>query len=163
METGILTDKEMLIKAQNLLKLNQMELGVYAGVGKRTVNTWMTGERVVPSHVAELVYRIAKADLESLEQEFPTSGMFRWALISSDGYDEFTSVRGSRTDAIREAETTWNNMTENERKRKKTFMVALIHVCINAGNVYEGRFSRYADEYGTVDNDVYDIAKDYLR
>ena len=88
--------KEMLQEAQDLLGLNQKELGVYIGVSTRTINSWMTGERECPMHVAELTLRVATEDARKCDNDEPTSGMFRWAVIDElrDG-DEFLTVCGS--------------------------------------------------------------------
>lgn len=155
--------KEMLKKAQEMLGLTQKELGVYIGVSTRTVNSWMTGERTCPDHVAEMAARLTEVDAKALEEGEPTTGMMRWAVISSDGGDEFLTVCGSKADALREAETGWNHMTQREKEKAERFEVGLIHVCLAEDHASESRFSSFTRDDGTIDADVYECAKDYLQ
>ena len=154
---------EMLEKVQDLLQINQKELGVYIGVSTRTVNSWMTGERSCPDHVAEMALRLAKADTRAIENAEPTTTMKRWAVISNDGTDEFLTVCGSKADAIREAEIQWSHTTEAERAKCEIFVVGLINVQIIEKRQHSGRFGWAEDESWEIDSTVYEIAKDYLE
>ena len=152
---------EMLKEAQELLNLNQKELGTYIGVSTRTVNSWMTGERTCPDHVAEMALRLARIDAKALEEDEPTTAMMRWAVIDSYGIDEYLTVCGSKADALREAENDWNHLTAAEKANRERFLVGLINVqiCEKAG--FGGRFE-YANIEGRIDGDVYECAKDRL-
>ena len=157
----MMTNLEMLKAAQEILDLNQKELGVYIGVSWRTVNNWFTGARQVPAYVAEMALRLAEVEAEALDAGDPApTGMYRWAVISSYGTDEFLTVCGSKADALREAETQWSHMTEAEKTKAERFEVGLIHVQICDGN--DGRFC-YFDNNGEIDGDVHELAKDYLQ
>lgn len=153
--------KEMLQEAQDLLGLNQKELGVYIGVSTRTINSWMTGERECPMHVAELTLRVATEDARKCNNDEPTSGMFRWAVIDElrDG-DEFLTVCGSKADAIREAENDWNHLTTKEKEKRARFQVGLVHV--NYIDCDDGTRFSYFDTGKVIDGDVYDVAKSWL-
>ena len=150
----------MLLEAKNLLNLNQKELGVYCGVSARTVNTWMTGEKTCRDYVAEMVLRLAKVDSKALEYGEPTTNMMRWALISSYGSDEWLTVCGSKTDALRLADEEWKHMTESERQREEKFLVGLVNVQLNDGLECDSRFT-YSEIEGRIDSDIYEILKDY--
>ena len=149
--------KERLQEAQDLLRLNQKELGVYIGVSTRTINSWMTGERECPAYVAELALRAATAD----KAIFPATGMMRWAVIQQNRSGEFLTVCGSKADALREGERLWAHLTQKERKEIERFEVSLIHVSI-LDREYDGtRFGYYENESGAIDGDTYETAKDW--
>lgn len=158
------TNKEMLEEAQRLLGLNQKELGIFAGVSARCVNAWMTGERAVPSHVAEMINRLAHADHDALEDVRPTTAMLRWAVITARGIDEWMTVCGNKADALREAADQWRRLTEDERKKVDRFEVSLVKVQIVARSPLNcGRFEYYEGADGQIDGEVYECAKDYLQ
>lgn len=156
------TSQEMLKEAQEMLGLKQKELGVYAGVGAKTVNTWMKGKRTCPDHVAEMVLRLAKVDAKALKEGEPTTDMMRWAVIESSGIDEFITVCGSKNDALKAAEENWNHLTESEKKKLEIFAVGLIHVQLMEKNGIDGRFTYAENENGWVDGDIYECEKDYI-
>lgn len=155
-------NRSMLKQAQEELKLNQKELGVYIGVSTRTINSWMTGERECPFYVAEMVRRLARIDRKALEDGENTSGMFRWAVIDEiqDG-DEFLTVCGSKADALREAQRDWEHLLPKERERRSRFEVGLIHVAAMEQAVDGTRFTYYQDHRGHFDGDVYEVAKNF--
>ena len=155
-------NRSMLKQAQEELKLNQKELGVYIGVSTRTINSWMTGERECPSYVAEMVRRLARIDRKALEDGENTSGMFRWAVIDEirDG-DEYITVCGSKADALREAEKDWKHLLPKEQERRARFQVALIHVAVMEREVDGTRFTYFTDHNGRIDGDVYEVAKNF--
>lgn len=157
-------NRNMLRQAQEELKLNQKELGVYIGVSTRTVNSWMTGERECPSYVAEMVHRLAQIDRKAMENGESTSGMFRWAVIDEiqDG-DEFLTVCGSKADAIREAQRDWERMTPKDRERRARFEVGLIRATLMDQTVDGSRFTYYQDDKGHIDGDTYETAKDWKQ
>lgn len=158
-------NRSMLRQAQEELKLNQKELGVYIGVSTRTINSWMTGERECPSYVAEMALRLAQIDRIALEDgEIPASGMFRWAVIDEirDG-DEFLTVCGSKADALREAQRDWEHLLPKERERRARFQVGLIHVTAMEQAVDGSRFTYYTDHSGAIDGDVYEVAKSWIE
>jgi len=156
------SSKDMLMRANNLLGLTQKDFGTYIGVSIRTVNSWMTGDRTAPDHVAEMALRLAEVDSRALEDGERTTGMYRWAVISSSGIDEFLTVCGSKADALRAAEDDWKHLTPREKEKLERFEVGLIHVCLTDAMGYDGRFSYFEDSAGRVDGDVYECAKDYL-
>lgn len=132
---------EMLKEVQNMLNLNQRELGVYAGVPTRTVNSWMTGYRECPENVAELILRVAKSDRKLLDDgEEETSVMRRWCLVTSDGGDMFVTPCGSEADAIREGGIQWNHLLEKEQKAQETFAIWLLDIRI-CDRTIDGPFS----------------------
>jgi transcriptional regulator with XRE-family HTH domain len=152
---------DMLKEAQNLLDLNQKELGVYIGVSQRTISNWFTGARQVPAYVAEMALRLAEVESEALDAGDPApTDMYRWAVISSYGTDEWLTVCGSKADALREAEGQWSHMTEAEKAKAERFEVGLIHVQICSDG--ENCFS-YSESNGVVDGDVYELAKDFIK
>lgn len=155
-------NRSMLRQAQEELKLNQKELGVYIGVSTRTINSWMTGERECPAYVAEMALRLAQIDRIALEDDEHTSGMFRWAVIDEiqDG-DEFITVCGSKADALREAERDWERLLPKERERRARFQVGLIHVAAMEREVDGTRFTYFTDHSGRIDGDVYEVAKNF--
>lgn len=155
-------NRNMLRQAQEELKLNQKELGVYIGVSTRTINSWMTGERECPSYVAEMVRRLARIDRKALENGENTSGMFRWAVIDEiQDRDEFLTVCGSKADAIREAQRDWERLTPKDRERRARFEVGLIRATLMDQTVDGSRFTYYQDNKGHIDSDVYDTAKSW--
>lgn len=154
------TTLEMLQEAQDLLKLNQKELGVYIGVSTRTVNSWMTGDRQCPAYVAEMALRLAKVDAEALDEDEPTTGLFRWAVIMEDDHNEWLTVCGSKADALREGEDDWKHMTSQAQDSLIRYEVALIHVQVN--DEYVGSRFSYYQKSGRVDGDTYEIAKKYI-
>lgn len=155
------TAKEMLQEAQKLLGLNQKEFGTYAGVSIRTVNSWMTEDRKVSDHVAEMIYRLAKVDANALEDGNLTTDMMRWAVIESVGLDEIITVCGSKVDALRAAENDWKHLTQAEKKRMETFCVGLIHVQLTEKNS-DSRFTYAETDSGWIDTTIYTIAKEYV-
>ena len=157
----MLRNLKMLKKAQIMLELNQRELGTYIGVSQRTINNWMTETRAVPAYVAEMTLRLADLDMKALDAGEPTSEMFRWAVISSRGIDEWIDVYGSKADALREAEADWKHLTPTEQKSMERFMVGLIHVCYHPS--HDGKFDWIELSNGEIDGDVYECAKDYLE
>ena len=155
-------NRSMLRQAQEELKLNQKELGVYIGVSTRTINSWMTGERECPSYVAEMALRLAQIDRIALEDGDPASGMFRWAVIDEiENGDEFLTVCGSKADALREAEKDWNHLLPKERERRARFQVGLIHVAVMERETDGTRFTYFTDHSGRIDGDVYEVAKNF--
>lgn len=157
---------EKLKHVQELLHLNQRELGVYAGVSTRTVNSWMTGDRKCQEWTAELIERIAIADAKAIEAGEPTSGMWRWCLIEMRKYgleDEHVTVYGSKVDAMRDAECVWNHLTEREKKHVTEFFVAKSYVQVTEERAMEPRFDVYEYADGSVFSEAYDIAKDWLE
>lgn len=158
----MMTNLELLKEAQRLTGLNQRTFGTYIGVSFRTISNWMTETRSTPVYVAEMALRIAKYDTEAVEEGNPTSGMFRWSVISENGQgDEQILCCGSKADALREAEEYWNHLTEREKKAAQRFEVSLIHVCYQP--TFEGSFAYYEDEHGRCDSDTYDTAKDWIH
>lgn len=154
-------NNELLEATQQMLNLNQKELGAYIGVGTRTVNSWMTGDRQCASYVAEMAYRLATVDAEALKNCEPTTGMYRWAVIDDTGSDVFLTVCGSHTDAIREGEMLWSHMTNREKNGTQSFMVGLIHVCVIEDRVDGCHFSMFENENGQIDSTIYEVAKQY--
>lgn len=156
------TSKELLIEAQKALRLNQKDFGTWIGVSARTVNAWMgkAESRSCPIYWAEMALRLAKRDAEAMEAGERTSGMFRWAVIDSDGFTEVLSVYGSKPEAIREAESIWNHFTDREKAKAERFEVGLIHVQLIDARIE--KFTYFEDENGQIDSDVYEVAKDYL-
>ena len=154
--------RSMLRQAQEELKLNQKELGVYIGVSTRTINSWMTGERECPAYVAEMALRLAQIDRIALEDDGPVTGMFRWAVIDEirDG-DEYITVCGSKSDALREADKDWKHLLPKERERRARFQVALIHVAVMERGVDGTCFTYFTDRSGHIDGDVYEVAKSW--
>lgn len=164
MKNGLMNEREMLQKIQDMLGLKQKELGVYIGVSTRTINSWMTGERQCPEYVAEMALRIALIDAKAYEIDEPTSGMYRWAVVDQRGNgDEFLTVCGSKADALREAEAQWRHLTIKERESRIRFLVGLVHVSLTDGEYDGSRFSYYIDDSGKVDGDVYELAKTWLE
>lgn len=157
------TAQEMLHEAQEMLQLTQKDFGVYAGVSVRTVNSWMTGDRKAPLHVSEMILRLAEVDSKALEGGEPTTGIYRWAVISSSGIDEFLAVYGSKADAMRAAYVDWQHLTQREREKLERFEVSLIHVCLADQTGIDGRFSYYEDANGRIDGDVYECVANYLK
>lgn len=155
-------NRSMLNQAQEELGLNQKELGVYIGVGTRTINSWMTGERECPAYVAEMALRLAQVDRIALEDDEHTSGMFRWAVIDEirDG-DEYITVCGSKADALREAENDWKHLLPKEKERRARFQVALIHVAVMERGVDGTRFTYFTDHNGHIDGDTYAVEKNF--
>lgn len=155
-------NRSMLNQAQEELGLNQKELGVYIGVGTRTINSWMTGERECPAYVAEMALRLAQVDRIALEDDEPATGMFRWAVIDEirDG-DEYITVCGSKADALREAENDWKHLLPKERERRARFQVALIHVAVMEKEVDGTRFTYFTDHSGRIDGDTYAVEKNW--
>ena len=141
---------------QKMLGMNQAELGTYAGVSTRTINAWMTGYRACNDSTCELIRRVADMDLKALENGETTSKMRRWCLITSDGGDEFLTAYGSKADAIRDADICWNHLTDKEKAKRESFMVALADVCL-VDRTVDGCFGWYEN------GDVYEVAKDYLK
>lgn len=156
------TNIEQLKEAQEILDLNQKELGVYIGVSTRTINSWMTGERECPAYVAEMALRLAQVDRNAMENGENVSGMFRWAVIDEiqDG-DEFLTVCGSKADAIREAQRDWERLTPKDRERRARFEVGLIRATLMDQTVDGSRFTYYQDSKGHIDGDVYDTTKSW--
>ena len=154
------TTKEMLQEAQAMLGVTQKDLGVYIGVSKRTISNWMTDTRECPMHVAELTLRMAESDTNALNEGIPASGMMRWALIDEAEHDETLRVYGSQADAIRDAEVYWAYLTEKERERRVRFQVGLVHVSLAQLNT-NSMFAYYEAHDGSIDADVYEIAKDW--
>ena len=150
------TAREILMTTQKQLGLTQRELGVYAGVSTRTINSWMTGYRTCNDSTAELIGRVADMDLKALENGETTSKMRRWCLITSDGGDEFLTAHGSKADAIRDADISWNHLTDKEKAKRESFMVALVDVCL-VDRTVDGCFG------WSENGDVYEVAKDYLK
>ena len=144
------TAQEMLHEAQEMLQLTQKEFGVYAGVSARTVNSWFTGDRKCPDHVAELILRIARSDVSAVGGDEPTSTMWRWAWIDAAGIDVDITPYGSKVDAMRAAEQYWQRMTKHDKERRTTYQVGLM------------RFELTEDGLLAEDQDVYEIAKDWL-
>lgn len=145
------TAQEMLHEAQEMLQLTQKDFGVYAGVSARTVNSWFTGDRKCPDHVAELILRIAISDVSAIgEDDEPTSTMWRWAWIDAAGIDMDITPYGSKVDAMRAAEQYWQRMTKHDKGRRTTYQVGLM------------KFELTEDGLQPEDPDVYDIAKDWL-
>lgn len=163
MTREVMTDtKEILQKVQDTLGLNQKELGVYIGVSIRTVNSWMTGERECPMHVAELAIRVAESDIARFNDGLHTSGMFRWAVIDEkENGDEFLTVCGSKADALREAQSDWDHLTPKEKEKRARFEVSLVHVCF-ADQPYENTHFSYYEGYGQIDGATYETAKSWL-
>lgn len=157
--------KRMLAQAQKTLGVNQKTLGTYIGVSARTVNSWMgrVESRTCPVYVAEMVLRLAQADAHALENGDRPSGMFRWAVISDDGFTEQLTVFGSRPEAIREAEMLWDHLTDAEKKKQERFEVGLVHVTLSGDEREPFTYCQYSDNPNDIDADVYEIAKDYLR
>lgn len=154
---------ELLEEAQELLNLNQRELGIYIGVSARCVNAWMTGERSVPSYVAEMANRLAHIDAVAMAEDRPTSTMARWAVIRSSGLDEFIDVYGNKADALRAADVEWKHLTASEKKKTETFMVGMVNVQIIDEPMADSRFQQAVLENGSIDADIYDVAKDFLQ
>jgi len=154
---------ELLEEAQELLDLNQRELGIYIGVSARCVNAWMTGERAVPSYVTEMANRLAHIDAVAMAEGRPTSTMARWAVIRSSGLDEFIDVYGNKADALRAAEVEWKHLTASEKKKAETFMVGMVNVQICDEPMADSRFQQAVLENGSIDADIYDVAKDFLQ
>lgn len=154
--------KEMLAEAQQLLSLNQKDFGTYIGVSARTVNAWMgkAESRKCPVYLAEMTLRLARHDADALENGEQPSGMLRWAVIDADSRGEYLHVFGSKPEAVREAESLWNHLTEKERSKLERFEVALIHVTLSDSR--HERWTYYTDEHGDADAYQYDFGKDYL-
>jgi hypothetical protein len=79
--------------------------------------------------------------------------MKKWAVIDSTGTDEFLTVCETKEDALKEADWVWDTMTDGDKKRRTSFIVGLINVDEN-GDYFE-------NENGSIDADVYEIAKSY--
>lgn len=156
-----MTSKEMLEKAAELLGLNQRELGIYIGVGTRTINSWMTGERECPAYVAEMAYRLAQIDAKALEDDDPTTGMLRWAVISESEHDGTLDVYGSKSEAMREAKDEWERMHPSDKRDRTRHEVGLVHVQVTEPTKFYGRFSWFVDKSGYADGDVYEEAKQW--
>lgn len=75
--------------------------------------------------------------------------MKKWAVIESNGMDEWMKVYESKEEAIEVAENSWRRLTESEKK-KQTITVGLVNV--DADDEY------YEDENGNIDADIYEIA-----
>ena len=154
--------KERLINIRTELGgLNQRELSAYIGAPIRTVASWSSDERDCPEYVLELIERIAEADARSIEEGCPASIMERWAVIDAAGMDEWLTVCGSKADALKEAARQWGTLTDSEKKDRLTFMVAKIHCQIFEGRPHDGRFTWAELPDGSIDGDVYEIAKDF--
>lgn len=153
--------KERFAKLQKELKLNQKQLAAYVGVSIRTMNSWRTGDRECPDHVAELAERVAHSDLQAIKNDLPTSHMMRWAIVDTTYTDEFVTVYGSKADAVRDAEVVWNQLTLSEKKNRQSYMVALIKVQYQPD--HDGPFSWAIYTDGSCDGDYYEVAKDYTE
>lgn len=153
------TSRELLQKAQEALGLKQKELGVYIGVSARTINSWMgpAESRTCPVYVAEAALRMAQADQILIRETGIATGMMRWALINDDGHTEDLHVYGAKADAIRDAEMYWKHLTKAEQEKTERFEVGLIHAALTGSGV----FSYYEDESGSIDADVYEVAKNW--
>ena len=151
-------------ETQKALGLSQKEFGVYIGVSTRTINAWMSEGQpnTCPTYMVELISRIADADLKALEEGEPTTRFQRWAVISSDGGDEFLTVKGNQADALREAEMLWNHLTAKEKASLTTFQVGLVNVQLVEKHGHDGPFAYAEDGNGVIDADVYEVAKDFL-
>lgn len=75
--------------------------------------------------------------------------MKKWAIIESNGMDEWMKVYESKEKAIEIAENSWRRLTESEKK-KQTITVGLVNV--DADGEY------FEDENGNIDADIYEIA-----
>ena len=160
----MMTVKEMFAEAQEMLDLNQKEFGVYVGVSTQTMNSWMTEKRVCPDYVAEMALRLARVDAQALKNGEQATGMMRWAVIDEiQNRDEYLTVCGSKAIALREAEIQWSHLTDREKKNRARFDVALIHVCLTDRNYDGSRFAYFEREDGSVDGDVYEVAKNWLQ
>lgn len=147
---------ETLKAVQERLGLNQKELGVYAGVSTRTINSWLTGYRACPDHVAELIRRVAEMDYQALQDGDETSIMQRWCLVRSYGIDEFMTAYGSQADAMRDAQIEWDHMTEKEKTSAETFEVILADVCL-IDRTIDGCFGWAGD------GEVREVAKNWIE
>lgn len=146
---------EILATIQKTLNINQKTLGTYIGVSTRTVNSWMTGERACPDHVADLALRLAAVDAMAISEGMGSVPMQRWTVIDTCGADEFLTVCGSKADAIREGETQWRALTDSEREARQAFRVGVISVQL----VKDGKKTVFTWAEG--DGAVYEIAKDF--
>lgn len=157
------TSKDILIRAQQTLGLTQKDFGTFIGVSARTVNSWMgkAETRSCPMYLAEMALRLAEADARAIEEDTQRSGMFRWALIQDNGFTETLDVFGSLPEAMREAEMSWNHLTDRERKKMRRFLVGDVHVMLTG--LPREPFTYFTEESGVIDSDVGEIAADYLR
>lgn len=74
--------------------------------------------------------------------------MKKWAVISSNGRDEFIIPYKSKDQAVKEAEVAWDYLTRNEKKT---------HTVI-AGLVNLDDDGNQSEVNGQIDGDVYEIA-----
>lgn len=152
-----MTNIEILEQIQQLLKINQKTLGAYIGVSTRTINSWMTGERSCPDHVADLAARLAEVDAMAIAEGMGSVPMQRWAVIDTWGADEFITVCGSKADALREGANQWNSLTQAEKEARQSFVVGVINVQL----VESGKKTVFTWAEGPEAGNIYDIAEEY--
>lgn len=157
------TTREILQSVMEKLNLNQRELGVYAGVSARTMNSWMTGDRQCSEWTAELIERLADHDAKALRNGEPTSAMWRWCLIDVSGIDGYLTAYGSKSEALREGARYWDRLSAYEKKERSAFYVGYKKIQLIEPLPHESPFSSYMDENGDVYSAGDDIAKDWLE
>lgn len=158
------TNKERLLEVQKKFGFSQKELGAYIGVSTRTINSWMgkAESRECPDHLVELIERVAEADIKAIEADEQPTTMMRWTYIFGSGMDEWMIVCGSKADALREAASGWDSLTDREKQYRKTHAVALLHVQLyKDGHGYQFTSADMGD--GWADADWYDTAKNWLE
>jgi len=148
---------QRLEELRKMLGLNQTEFGIYAGVSQRTASTWFTGERQIPEHVLGMLERLATYDAYKVAQGELTQPFLRWAVIDTDGEDEYIDVYGSKAEALRAGARDWKQLTEAEKKRRSGFVVGLINVQYSDDK--RDHFPQAEAEDGSVDGTIYAEAK----
>ena len=97
--------------------------------------------------VDEYIFKNYNKRIEIIKKE--DFNMKKWAVIESNGMDEWMKVYESKEKAIEVAENNWQRLTQSEKK-KQTITVGLVNV--DADGEY------YEDEDGNIDADIYEIA-----
>ena len=95
----------------------------------------------------EVIIKFDNKRIEIIKKE--DFNMKKWAVIESNGMDEWMKVYESKEKAIEVAENNWQRLTQSEKK-KQTITVGLVNV--DADGEY------YEDEDGNIDADIYEIA-----
>jgi hypothetical protein len=95
----------------------------------------------------EVIIAFNNRKIEIIKRE--DFNMKKWAVIESDGMDEWMKVYESKEKAIEMAEDSWRRLTESVKK-KQTITVGLVNVDS------EGEY--FEDENGNIDADIYEIA-----
>lgn len=95
----------------------------------------------------EVIITFNNKKIEIIKRE--DFNMKKWAVIESNGMDEWMKVYESKEKAIEVAEDSWRRLTQVEKKRK-TITVGLVNVDA------EGEY--FEDGNGNIDADIYEIA-----